>query len=192
MSAPPIGVIPGVMPNGVAPTPTIGVAPGASATPAGVSSHRERCFLPAGVAPTAGVSPGAQPGVAPPSAYAQGPAFHVSKLHSNRASQLARLSDNSHLLTPRALLRARRWRTPASNSPDAQPSAAPPSACMHFDTNTSCVIPQLAERCTNTLSSHTLVQLPVSASSLPHGTDRYLIALISAPPAGRGRSAFTA
>jgi hypothetical protein len=71
MSAPPMGVMPGVMPNGVAPTPTIGVAPGATATPAGVSSQRERCFLPAGVAPTAGVSPGAQPGVAAPSACVQ-------------------------------------------------------------------------------------------------------------------------
>lgn len=55
------GVAPGVM-DGVAP-PIIGVAEGP--TPMGVSSQRDRCFL--GMPPTAGVSPPAQPGVAPPS-----------------------------------------------------------------------------------------------------------------------------
>jgi len=54
------GVAPGVM-DGVA--PIIGVAEGA--TPIGVSSHRDLCFL--GVAPMPGVSPPAQPGVAAPS-----------------------------------------------------------------------------------------------------------------------------
>ena len=54
------GVVPGVM-DGVA--PIIGVAEGA--TPIGVSSQRDLCFL--GVAPMPGVSPPAQPGVAPPS-----------------------------------------------------------------------------------------------------------------------------
>lgn len=54
------GVAPGVM-DGVA--PIIGVAEGA--TPIGVSSQRDLCFL--GVAPMPGVSPPAQPGVAPPS-----------------------------------------------------------------------------------------------------------------------------
>lgn len=66
MSIPPKGVIPGVIPKGVAPPAIIGVAPKAPLTPAGVSSHLERPFF-AGVAPTAGVSPGAQPGVAAPS-----------------------------------------------------------------------------------------------------------------------------
>lgn len=56
-----MGVAPGVM-EGVAP-PIIGVAEGAS--PMGVSSQRDLCFLAA--APPAGVSPPAQPGVAPPS-----------------------------------------------------------------------------------------------------------------------------
>ena len=70
MSMPPMGVTAGVMPiMGV--WPIIGVAPPAMPTPAGVSSHRERPRFPAGVAPTAGVSPGAQPGVAPPSTWEQ-------------------------------------------------------------------------------------------------------------------------
>lgn len=59
------GVAPGVVPIiGVA--PIMGVADGA--TPMGVSSQRDRCFL--GVAPRPGVSPPAHPpGVAPPSTY---------------------------------------------------------------------------------------------------------------------------
>lgn len=63
--------MPGVM-SGVAPgvAPIIGVAPimgvAEGATPMGVSSQRDRCFL--GVAPRPGVSPPAHPpGVAPPS-----------------------------------------------------------------------------------------------------------------------------
>ena len=70
MPSPPTGVTPkpGVAPHpGVAPgvAPAAGVAPPTPA-PAGVSSHLERWFR-AGVAPTAGVSPAPQPGVAPPS-----------------------------------------------------------------------------------------------------------------------------
>ena len=68
MPAPPIGVTPNAgvaAPQpGVAP-PIMGVAEPSPALPmAGVSSHRDRAF-PDGVAATAGVSPAAQPGVAP-------------------------------------------------------------------------------------------------------------------------------
>lgn len=70
MSMPPMGVARGVM-------PTMGVCPGMGVAPprpmpmpgpAGVSSQRDLPRLLPGVAETAGVSPGAHPGVALPSA----------------------------------------------------------------------------------------------------------------------------
>lgn len=64
MSMPPMGVARGVAPPimGVAPMP--GVAPPIMPGPAGVSSQRDLPRLLPGVAATAGVSPGAHPGVA--------------------------------------------------------------------------------------------------------------------------------
>lgn len=80
MSMPPIGVMAGVMPiMGV--WPIIGVAPPAIPTFKGVSSQRDRPRLPAGVAPTAGVSPAAHPGVAPPSTCT---AAHPTQQQCNR------------------------------------------------------------------------------------------------------------
>jgi hypothetical protein len=82
MSYPPIGVIPGVTPNGVAPPWTMGVAPNEPPAPAGVSSHLERPFFPAGVAPIPGVSPGAHPGVAPPSICKSHTRIYISTMIS--------------------------------------------------------------------------------------------------------------
>ena len=67
MSMPPMGVGMGVAPNpimGVA--PYAGAAAGVAPRPdaAGVSSHLDLPFFGVGVAPMAGVSPGAYPGVA--------------------------------------------------------------------------------------------------------------------------------
>ena len=63
MSMPPMGVARGVMPiMGVA--PMAGVAPPIMPGPAGVMSQRDLPRLLPGVAATAGVSPGAHPGVA--------------------------------------------------------------------------------------------------------------------------------
>ena len=63
MSMPPMGVARGVMPiMGVAPMP--GVAPPIMPGPTGVMSQRDLPRLLPGVAATAGVSPGAHPGVA--------------------------------------------------------------------------------------------------------------------------------
>ena len=81
MSMPPMGVARGVAPSmGVA--PTMGVAPPRPMPgPAGVSSHRDFPRLLPGVAATAGVSPGAHPGVAPPSACSKEHGHSVCQSH---------------------------------------------------------------------------------------------------------------
>ena len=150
---PPMGVARGVAPNmGVA--PTMGVAPPRPMPgPAGVSSHRDLPRLLPGVAATAGVSPGAHPGVAPPSACAKEHGHPVCQSHicipllRHAEGLMAHLSDSSVNLqgtgyNPTAMLvifsapvQAWAWHRPSGSAaawplcPHARAWAWRPSGC---------------------------------------------------------------